>query len=367
VLNGASSLIGDAELAWIMDAADRAGVSIDPSLAHRVVSRWWPQAERSDHGAFTRRGIRAVHFYNRGNDGEWLDTAYHSPRDTWPRVHRESVAAVGRLVRALADAPTPAHAGDGFVVPIVHVVVPRTALVAVELVLAAAALLGVARRRRPRTPGPGLLVGGACYLIALLATVLFEHHVLPYAGAWLLAPLRTTLALALVFGGLFGLLTRLVARFSPWTGALRYRALASLTCLAFGVALVAVGAAELAWIWLVPAAVIALAPAPLGLVASLLPPILVLHPLQLREAAWNGFLPAAVPLATWIGVLVVPTIAATAWTLRSRKLRTGPLGMLALGVGCGLAVALGFMVTITTKTTCSSSEFERFSVACERV
>lgn len=367
VLNGASRLIGETELAWIMDAADRAGVALDPSLAHRVVSRWWPQAERSDHGPFTRRGIRAVHVYNRGNDGEWVDTAYHSPRDTWPRVHRESVAAVGRLVRALATSPTPAHGGDGFVVPIAHAVVPRWSLVTFELVLAAVALFVLTRRRGPKAPGPGLVAGAACYLIALLATVLFEHYVLPYTGAWLLAPLRTTIALALVFGGLFGLVTRIVARFVSWTGALRYRALASLTCLAIGLVLVAIGAAELAWIWLVPAAVIAIAPAPLGLVASLLPPILVLHPLQLREAAWNAFLPTSLPLAAWIGLLGVPTIATISYTLRSRPLRSGPLGSLVLGVGCGLAVASGFLVAVTTKTTCSSSEFERFSVACERV
>ena len=85
------------------------------------------------------------------------------------------------------------------------------------------------------------------------------------------------------------------------------------------------------------------------------------------EAAWNAFLPTSLPLAAMIGLLGVPTTGAAAWLLRSRKLRSGPLGTLALGVGCGLAVATGFVVAVTTKTTCSSSEFERFSVACDRV
>ncbi|HEY5920659.1 MAG TPA: M28 family peptidase, partial [Kofleriaceae bacterium] len=55
-INGASELIGRAELRWLAHAADRAGVKISAPPAHRVVSRWWPHAERSDHGPFTRRG-----------------------------------------------------------------------------------------------------------------------------------------------------------------------------------------------------------------------------------------------------------------------------------------------------------------------
>ena len=61
-LNGASRLIGRTELAWLASAADRAGVVVRAPLPHRVVSRAWPQAERSDHGPFTRRGIPACHF-----------------------------------------------------------------------------------------------------------------------------------------------------------------------------------------------------------------------------------------------------------------------------------------------------------------
>jgi hypothetical protein len=367
VLNGASTLIGRAELAWLVDAADHAGVDLSPSLGHRVVSRWWPQAERSDHGPFTRRGIRAVHLYNRGNDGEWIDTAYHSERDVWSRVHRDQVAAVGRLVRALVASPTPSYDTDGYVVPVVHVVLARWALIAIELVLALIAAFALARRREPLGPGAGLLVGLACYVVALVLAVVAERMVLPYSGAWLLAPLRMTIAFALVLGGTFGLLTRLVARFTMWTGALRYRAFAALTCLVFGLALIAVGAAELAWIWLVPAAVIAIAPAPLGLVSALLPPLLLLHPLQLREAAWNSFLSPQLPLASAIGFLGAPTIAVAAFTWRDRRPRPGPLGTLVLGLGCGLAVSVGIVVAITAKTTCSSAEFWHFSVACDRV
>ncbi|HTL34667.1 MAG TPA: M20/M25/M40 family metallo-hydrolase [Kofleriaceae bacterium] len=367
VVNGASELIGQRELAWLRDAANRAGVELSFPLAHRVVSRWWPQAERSDHGPFTMRGIRAVHFYNRGNDGEWIDRAYHSEHDTWRRVHPEQVAAVGRLLLALVAKPVPAHDGDGFVVPIAHVVIPRWLLVAFELALAILTALALARQRRARSPGAGLLLGSACYLAALVLAIVVERIATAYPAAWLLSPLRMTIAVALVLSGSFGLLTRLVARFTPWTGALRYRALASLMCLVIGLLFVAVGAAELAWIWLVPAFVIAIAPGAIGVIVSLLPAILVLRPVQLREAAWNNFLPTSLPLAVWIGLFGVPTIAAAAWAFRGRPVPRGPLVTLILGVGCGLAVSAGLVVAITTKTTCSSSEFWRFSLACERV
>jgi hypothetical protein len=135
-VNGASELIGRAELAWLANAAGRAGVTLSAPLAHRVISRWWPQAERSDHGPFTRRGIRAVHFYHRGNDGEWIDLAYHSPRDVVSRISRDSVDEMGRFLRALVAAPVPAHAGDGFWLPFAaNTVVPRIALIVFELAL----------------------------------------------------------------------------------------------------------------------------------------------------------------------------------------------------------------------------------------
>lgn len=366
VVNGAGTLIGQSELAWLRDAAARAGVDLSFPLAHRVVSRWWPQAERSDHGPFTRRGVRAVHFYNRGNDGEWIDLAYHSERDRWPRVHREQVAALGRFVRALVATPVPPHDGDGFVVPVAHVVMPRWLLVALELAFAVVTILALARQRRARSAGAGLLLGSGCYVVALVLAVVFERFCFEFPGAWLLSPLRSTIAMALVFAGLFGLLTRALA-FVTWAGVVRYRAFASITCLAIGLVLVATGAAELAWIWLVPALVIAIAPPPIGLVASLVPPILVLMPWQLREAAWNGFWPVSLPLAASIALLAAPTVATAAFAWSSRPTRHGPLATLVLGVGCGLAVVTGLLVAVTTKTTCSSAEFAQFSVACDRV
>jgi len=273
VINGASALIGRSELAWIASAADRAGVAITAPPVHRVISRWWPQAERADHGAFTRRGIRGVHFYNRGQDGERIDLAYHSPRDLPARVDRASVAEVGRLLRALVAVPPPAHDGDGYWIPTTRMVIPRWLLVAFELVLAAAALFLLVRMprkepvARPRTPLPrrlrnaGLVLGLICYVLALVLAIALERA---FAGdhpaPWIHAPLRAELAELAIIAGALGLLTRVVARFTPWIGDRRYLVVATGLLLAFGGLFFALGAPELAWVWLVPAVSVAAAP-----------------------------------------------------------------------------------------------------------
>jgi hypothetical protein len=378
-LNGASKLIGDAEMEWLADAADRAGIAVSAPLPHRVISRWWPQAERSDHGAFTRRGIRAVHFYNRGQDGEWIDLAYHSPRDVIARVDRASVDAAGRLLRTLVLARPPVHASDGFWLPLAtNVVVPRWTLLVFEVALIVIALGALVRSRvrslhlghdRIRERGPGLWAGAACGAVAAGVTYGIERlssgdHPAP----WLHAPLYTVIAESLVFAGLFGLATRAVGRFARWQGERRYLAVAIVLPLTIGIAFVAIGAAELAWIWLVPAAVIALMPrvgrfASLGIGAALLPAVLVLAPNQLREAAWNGFLPARVPLTVWIVTFEICAVATTAWCQRRRA--TGPLGTLLLTVGCGLAVVSGLMMLVRAHPACSAANFNESGLACE--
>jgi hypothetical protein len=385
-VNGASMLIGRAELAWLAAAANRAAVALSTPIGHRVISRWWPQAERSDHGPFTRRGIRAIHFYNRGNDGEWIDLAYHSARDVPARIDRESVAQTARLLRALVASPVPARTGDGFWLPFVdNVVVPRGWLVACELALVALALVmlvlsrdglvaAIARRRAgiPTARGPGLLVAFGCYVLAVaLACVLERVLAGDHAAPWLHDPLHATIASALVIAGLVGVATRAIARFRPWQGEYRYRAAAAIACLVIGTVLLAIGAAELAWVWLVPAAALAVADK-LGVIrviaiaCAVLPIVTVLHPLRLREAAWNGFLPEALPVAAWVGMLGAPAIAAVAWGLRRRPL-PGPLGTLVLAVGWGLAVIVGLVFALALDVDCTAAKFESFHLACERV
>jgi hypothetical protein len=373
-LNGASRLIGRAELAWLASAADRAGVVVRAPLPHRVVSRAWPLAERSDHGAFTRHGIAAFHFYHRGQDGEWIDLAYHSMRDTAPRVDRRSLDEIGRLLRALTAAPLPVHDGDGLWLPIaVNTVAPRWLLLAIELALAAAAIgllagLGASRARG----GLGILAGIGCYAIATLAIVAIEQVAAgDHPAPWLHAPATAELAELAILTGVLGLATRAALRLAPWTGDHRYLAIAVVLPLALGLGCLALGAAELAWIFLVPAAAAAAAPrlgrfGLVGIAVGLLPGVLVLAPPQLREAAWNRFWPIDVPLAAWIAGFAAAPFAGLAWWLR-RSPAAGPLGTLLLLVGSGLAIVVGVILLLHTHPTCTGQQFRSLHLACEAV
>ncbi|MDX2094143.1 MAG: M28 family metallopeptidase [Kofleriaceae bacterium] len=371
-LNGASTLIGASELRWIAAAADRAGLVVRAPLAHRVISRWWPQAERSDHGAFTRRGVRAVHFYHRGHDGELIDLAYHSPRDVPARVEPAAVDEMGRLLRAIVAAPPPPHAGDGFWVPLLsNTVIPRWALLAFELVLVVLALGGLISARAAFVRGGlGLMAALVAFALATASTFAIEHVTAARPGAWLHAPLRAELALVLVLGGVLALVTVAARRVWVWTGELRFLVLAVAIPLALGGVLLALGAAELAWLFLLPAALIALAPrlGPLRVVAAiapLLPAVLVLAPAQLREAAWNGFLPATMSLTPLVAAFLAPACAGVAWLLRRRG-HPGPLGALFLPVGGLLAIGAGILVLAMTSPACSVADFNDFHLACEQ-
>src|SRR6185312_9394358 len=158
----------------------------------------------------------------------------------------------------------------------------------------------------------------------------------------------------------------------PWAGTQRYLAAAIATSLAIGLAWLVAGAAEIAWLWLVPAAALAFAPrenhrllATTLALPTLLPPALVLLPTQVREATWNGFLPPDVPPAVWVGVLALPALAALGWLAR-RGSKPGPLGTLVLPLGCVLAVVSGLAVTVLPSQPCNLAQFEHFGLRCVR-
>ena len=356
-LNGASELIGMAEMRWLANAADRAGVVVRAPLPHRVVSRWWPQAERSDHGPFTRHGIRAFHLYDRGQDGDLIDLAYHSPRDIAARVHASSVDELGRLLRALAATPPPAHGGDGFWLPVVaNTVVSRWLLLGFECGLAVIAIAGLRRARvRLRALLAIPIVLAAAGLVTLVERV-------SIGAAWIHAPLLPLIGEMLLIGGAIGLLGTLARRHGHGdhsSDRALHHAIAIVLPLAIGGVLLALGAAELAWIWLLPAAATAIG---LG-VLQLLPIVLVLAPSQIREAVWNGFWPTAVPLAIWLTALGLPAIAEAASI--SRRDRVGPLGVLVLPVGCGLAMIAGVTLLFSAHPRCAFSENRQFDLTCE--
>jgi hypothetical protein len=356
-LNGASTRIGYAEMTWLARAAKRAGVIVDAPLPHRVMSRWFPQGERADHGVFTRHGIRAFHLYQRGQDGLWIDSAYHSPRDVFARVHAGSLDELNRLLRALVAAPLPLAAGDGFWLPLAtDTVIPRWGLILFELVLAAITILGLlalwVAGDGARSRGAGLLAGLACFALAAAIAIVADRPILIDPEHVSLAPFaQSALGAALVIAGVLGLATRVVARRFAWIGTRRYLATAIALVASIGLALLALGAAELAWNWLVPAAALALAPrlprpiAALAAVTSLLPVVLVLDPQQILEARWNMVWPPGVPLAAFVVALGAPAVAAAAWWLRSRPAR-GPLGTLVLAVGCGVSAAVGIALQL---------------------
>ena len=369
VLNGASTLISRDDLRWLARAADRAGVVLRVPLAHRVISRWWPQAERSDHGAFTRRAIRGIHFYNRGQDGEWIDLAYHSRRDTADRVDRGSVDELGRLLVALAsEAPPEPAAHDGFWLPLAtNLVVPRWLVQLVELALAIGALALLVGVRTARTRGGlGLLPALAAYALACMLAFVVERF---SPAPWVHAPLAFAIAELLVIGGALGLVAIAARRARPWIGDLRYLALAASLLLVPGVALLLFDGAELAWIWLVPAAIVAAAPRAavlrwLALPAAALPALLVLAPNQLREAVWNGFLPPGIPFALLLAVFALPVAAVGAYLVR-RGGATGPLGSFVLPLGCLLSVITGVVLVLRAHPPCTPADFNQFGLACE--
>jgi hypothetical protein len=375
-LNGASELIGHAEMRWLARAADRAGVVVRAPLTHRVVSRWWPQAERSDHGPFTRRGIRAVHFYHRGHDGERIDLAYHSSRDVPSRVERASVDELARLLHALTAEPVPPHDGDAVWLPIAsNAVMPRWVLVMLCVLVAAGTCALLARTPRRRGAGKlKLLVAIAVFAAATaLVTALERTLAGDHPAPWMHAPLRWLIGELLVLGALIGLASRALARFAPWGGERRYLAVAAIAPLAIGIAWLAAGAAELAWIWLVPAVLAALAPRlpwsvvrVVALAPLALPVALVLGPGQVREAAWNRFMSADLPFAIWIALLSFPIFAGLAWYLRSRD-RSGPLGTFILPMGCLLAMISGTLLVVSASPPCSAAQFHSFHLACEVV
>jgi hypothetical protein len=231
------------------------------------------------------------------------------------------------------------------------------------------------RRERPvRAQGAGrfagLLAGIACTVVAFAGVYALERFALAaHPLAWLHAPAYFVIAEALVLAGSLGLASRVVARIQPWIGARRYLVVAIVTLLVFGVSLLAVGAGELAWIWLVPAACASAAPFAgraklLAVLPTLLPAVLVLGPSQLREAAWNGFVAPGMPLVGWIALVGIPPIAALAYMLRDRTY-SGPLSTLVLPVGWALAIGVGAAMEFRYDAPCTASQFDELHLTCE--
>jgi hypothetical protein len=381
VVNGAGELIRGDELRWLAGAADVAGVDLASPWPHRIVSRWWPQAERADHGAFTNRGIRAVHLFHRGgSSGERIYLAYHTPRDRVDQLSPGALAEGARLVRALAARPPPPPSSSssdlGVWLPLPgNRVVPRWTLIVACGLLLGAAVFGLVRIRRQLIPGPGLVAAIAVWVAAAATTYAVERLTARgYPAPWVHAPVRHELGVALVLAGVATLIVVGVARWRPWAGPARFAAAAAVWNLLIGAFLVVIQAAELAWLWLAPAALLAWAPrlaegrgrivAAIAVVLALVPTLPLVAPGLLRELYFHGFLPESVPVTALVALHGITAALALAH-LASQVRSWGPGLTFAVPAAAVVAIAIGTLALATYEPPCEGGELPLRKLACE--
>jgi hypothetical protein len=384
ILNGAGDRIRRTELRWLAAAADVAGVDLYAPAPHRIVSRWWPQIERADHGAFTARGVRAVHLFNRGGPGGGrIYLAYHTPRDRADQLSRRALADVVHLLHALAAVPPPPPSAPGsdlgVWLPVPgNLVVPRWAWLVGCGVLALLAALGITTLGRRLSPGPGVVIGIVIWLVASAVAVGAERLVARFAehpAPWVHAPLRHELALAGILLGAAALGAIAVARRWAWGGPDRWALAAAGWNLVLGGGAVAIGAAELAWVWLVPAAALAWLPrvgatvagriaAGVAVVVALAPTAAILDPAFARELVFHGFLPTSLPITAWVAVHGI-TAALVGAHLAGRIRSWGPGASFAAPVVAVALIAAGALALATASPACTAAELAGAGLACE--
>ncbi len=337
-LNGLSARIGQDWLRWLAAAARDAGADVHAPVPHRLVSRFLPQAERSDHGAFNERGVPALHIFSRGDQRIYLD--YHARGDTsdrvvWPAVDRAGrfLLAIARRPGALPEAGGPA--GIWLPLPGGPRVISTTALLLLELALIATALSGLLplwRRRARDGPrvglGLGIFAGAAIYALAWLTVagaLRLQRALTGHPMAWVHAPGRTYAAAIALAAAVAVALAYGAARWLRPVGAGRFAAPAIVATAASALAVALVGAPEAA----LP---MALAAAGLGVMAwtrrallavglfalASLPLGYLLAPAMVRELVFNGgaTLPGALPLAPALAILLAAHASAAVYLWR---------------------------------------------------
>jgi len=381
-VNGLSGLIGRPWLRWIAARIDESGADIEVPVPHRIVSRLAPAAERSDHGAFTERGIPAFHLYGRG-EGR-IYPPYHSQWDTPERLDPGAIDGAARLAVALArsTAPFPAAGGDaGAWIPGTSVILPTGLVQGIEAALAAVAvflLFFMWRSGGPRARGrgPGLLaVAVLVVLLWCLAQLVLTLARGAHPRPWVHIPLAATLMIAGVVasGAALAWLSPL-GRFRL-IGRRRFAAAAALPLLAAGAGLLAIGAHEIAWLPIASAVLLcagALAPrraVPLLLFGlSLAPLLFALAPSFLREAAFNGFLPPAVPLPFFLAILLTPHAIAAAPLLARALPPRAALPRWSAAVPAAVLVAIALAAAVSFRhLPCDAGSFQQLGIACEAV
>ncbi len=398
-LNGLSELIGRPWLARLAAAARTSGNVRAPAI-YRLVSRRLPETERSDHGPFTARGIPAFHLYSRGADRIYLP--YHSRFDTPDRIDWRGVLTAGTFLLAFIedDRPLPAAGGDAgwwLDLPGGPRVLPLAALLAVESLLAAMAIAGLAilfRRHRhrqraavqpdpPLTPqrrlhGRGLLGFALVYGFAWLAVgamMAIARRVHDHPAPWLHAPGAAYLVWALLAAAVALPMSWLCGRLSPpaATGD-RFLAAAIVLFLLAAVPLVAVAAPELALRPLLSAALLGLAAVPRRARFALAPalmamalPLALLDPGLAREGFFHEFLPIDFPVVAALAAVLAPTalVVVWAWRCSGRELPArGRAVLLVTAVPAVIAFAI-VALHVSAAPSCSGAHLARSGLFCE--
>ncbi len=375
--NGLSRLLGRGLLQRLAAAAKTASVAIEAPLTHQVVSRLLPQLERSDHGAFTERGIPAMHLFHRGPGH--IDLAYHSADDVLARVDADAQRDALAFVHALALDPAPLRPDDdapATFVPIAGATLVRDLwLRLLELAALVVVVFALHRARRREGPREGRSLGALAWIAAVLVTwaaaVAIEQlgdRLSAHPQPWIHTPGRASVP------WLLAVAAALLAVAPRWYRDGRARAALPVAIVAAaipGAALLWFGIVEMAWVPLSMALALAAMAftsraqrSAIFLALAMLPAWAIVDPLRLREASYHGFLGRTVPLSIILAVVFLPI--AIAWLHVIVLWRPPRVVHRAAAIVAALAILGALGGAAFTRPACAGDDFVARGLACER-
>jgi hypothetical protein len=374
---------------WLAEVSKQANIDISAPWTHRAVSLLFPQLERSDHASFSDRGVPAIHLYTRGDDRIYLP--YHTEHDTMSQVDRAAVQDAADFIAAMSDTkfsfPKPGG-NQGLWVPFpgspkVSSTLAAQALEFMFLFFAIMSLVKLRREDREASEGKkkaeesterrlGLFAGLGAYLLVWIATGILialasmgSHDI-----AWAHSPGRFIMGSLFIAGALAYAIALQASRFGTWTGDTRFLIPAVTVTGFIGFFILATGIYEIAWIFLLPSAVLGgigraksfLRACIYWLIATL-PLLGPLAPGFLRESVFHSFYPTSLSLTTYVAFFVFPQSMALIFLLQ--RWRPGlPKSKGAL-IACGVVAAIGIGIIATYSAPCSADEFKAGGLACE--
>lgn len=388
-LNGLSDIIGRGWLMWLAEVSKQANIDISAPWTHRAVSLLFPQLERSDHAAFSDRGVPAIHLYTRGDDRIYLP--YHTEHDTMAQVDRKSIEDAAHFIAAMSDTkfsfPKPGG-NQGLWVPLpgspkVSSTLAAQALEFMFLFFAIMSLVKLRREDREASAGKkkaeepterklGLFAGLGAYLVVWIATGVLialasmgSHDI-----AWAHSPGRFIIGSLLIAGALGYAIALQSNRLGRWIGDTRFLIPAVAVTGFIGFFILATGIYEVAWIFLLPSAVLGgigraksfLRACIYWLIATL-PLLGPLAPGFLRESVFHNFYPSSLSLTTYVAFFVFPQSLALIFLIQ-RWRPSLPKGKGAL-IACGVVAAIGIGIVASYSAPCSADEFKAGGLACE--